>query len=705
VLALWAGLAVALAAATTRVADWFVMTDELLYERLALSVADGWSPLPRVHGALIPSLNQLYPILVAPAFAQHGIQAALHDAHAVNAWVMSSACIPAYLLARRVTGRRPVAYAVASLSVCVPWIVLSSFLLTENAGYPAFLWALYALQRATASPSTRNDVLALLGLGLAVLARTQFVVLVAVLPVALLAYDRSPRRTWRRHRLLGAAYAVMAATLLALLAAGRFADAFGTYGSAIGGNLLPNDAGRAFCEHAATLALGLGILPFLAGVAWLLAGLVRPPADRERHAFACLGSLTVTAVVLEATVFDVRFGTGWVRDRYLFYVAPLVLGACALALLDRRGPRWSLVPVAAVVATGFAAGRFPVFDKLNVDAPVAALDDWLLRTAGSLGAARAITAAATVVLAVLFVQGRILLRPAAVGAAVAALALVVLPVETRYAFVRLFAVDGTSGRPISLPQGQFFDWIDRTVGPRRDVTIVPYPVIAGDYWPSVAAWWDLEFWNASVARTAGLPGQYEWTPSTFPKLELAFDGDGRANVSPTRYVAQADMETRFRIAGPVVSDTRDVSLVDAGRAWRALWVSEGLDDDGWTRPRTPATFRVFAAPGQRGAVRRSLNFGIRAPDDISSRAVEATSNVERWTEPATNGGVLAHGIDVCVPARGSATVTLRTSDWSQVYGDMRDANSFGSYREGGVLVVSVSLPDGLGGPCRPRASR
>ena len=35
---LWLGLATALAVATSRVADWFVMTDELLYERLALSI-------------------------------------------------------------------------------------------------------------------------------------------------------------------------------------------------------------------------------------------------------------------------------------------------------------------------------------------------------------------------------------------------------------------------------------------------------------------------------------------------------------------------------------------------------------------------------------------------------------------------------------------------------------------------------------------
>ena len=64
-LALWIGLALVLSSLTTRVVDWFVMTDELLYERLAISVSQLGSPLPHVHGELIPNLNQLYPLLIA----------------------------------------------------------------------------------------------------------------------------------------------------------------------------------------------------------------------------------------------------------------------------------------------------------------------------------------------------------------------------------------------------------------------------------------------------------------------------------------------------------------------------------------------------------------------------------------------------------------------------------------------------------------
>ena len=50
-----------LSLATTRVKNWFVMTDELYYERLAVSVAQTGSLLPRLHGELVSNVNQLYP--------------------------------------------------------------------------------------------------------------------------------------------------------------------------------------------------------------------------------------------------------------------------------------------------------------------------------------------------------------------------------------------------------------------------------------------------------------------------------------------------------------------------------------------------------------------------------------------------------------------------------------------------------------------
>src|SRR5205814_2161666 len=195
----------------------------------------------------------------------------------LNAFVICSACIPAYLLVRRVSGRAAAAWFVAVATLCVPWLVLSSFLLTEVAAYPAFLWAVYALQLASDDPSWRRDMLALRGM------------------------------------------------------------------------------------RASAL---------------------------RRHALAVLAPVTLLALIAEVTVFDLRFGVGGVRDRYLFYAAPLVLAGFACALVRPPWPRWSLAAPALLVALGFGAARLPRYDKLNVDTPVSVVDDALVRSSQPLPGAR-----------------------------------------------------------------------------------------------------------------------------------------------------------------------------------------------------------------------------------------------------------------------------------------------------------------------------
>src|SRR5262249_58235717 len=126
-------------------ADWSVMPDELLYERPAISVGQLHSPLPRIHGELIGNVNQLYPLLLAPLFDGSLVPSGLRDGHLLNAFVMSSAAIPAFLLARRVTNGSRVAYVGAVLTVCLPWIVFGSFLMIVVAAFPRFIWAGLAL--------------------------------------------------------------------------------------------------------------------------------------------------------------------------------------------------------------------------------------------------------------------------------------------------------------------------------------------------------------------------------------------------------------------------------------------------------------------------------------------------------------------------------------------------------------------------------
>ena len=712
--AIWLGLGGGLAVITSRVADWYVMTDELFYERLAISVARGHSPLPRVHGELIGNVNQLYPLLLSPLFHNALVPAALQHAHVLNAFVMSSASIPAFLLARRVTRSARLSYFVAFLSVCVPWITLSAFLMTEVVAYPAFLWAALALHNAAVSPSRRNDLLLVVAVAIATLARAQFAIFVVVVPVALfvhqLAFTRA-RRAWRRvgvavrglvsaHRLLAGAYSAVAVAAAALLVAHRLPNTLGTYSVTAKGNPFPAGMGRSLIEHLAPLALGLGILPFILGVAWLLNALVGSKI-REQQAFAAIATVSFVALLVEVTSYDLRFGRRTVHDRYLFYLVPLILIACTAALRERRWPRVSLVVSTAIIVLAFSLAPVAEFDKLNVDSPVAVLNGTLLDLGGSVTGARVclVLLAAIGVLLLILASGIVGRRRLA--AAVVAFACVAISGQTALAFTKLLTKNGTSGRPITLDQGVVFDWIDREVGPNTKVTMLPYPLLYNAYWADVAYWWNVEFWNVSIQRAVLYEDAFTGTPDSFPKIQLRFNpATGEANVSPSRYSVQGISETRFQLAGRGVQEYRGVTLIHNELPWRAQWLAFDLYRDGWTIPRVTGRIRVFAAPGQTESLMRYLTISVRAPQGVRGRTFEIASNASDWTAQTDERGT-SKQISVCVPSGGFADVRVRSRHFSPIYGDPRSERSFFSYaRSGGVLLTGIALADETS-PCTP----
>jgi hypothetical protein len=420
---------------------------------------------------------------------------------------------------------------------------------------------------------------------------------------------------------------------------------------------------------------------------------VRPRA-REQHAFAAIAVVTFAALLVEVTSYDLRFGQGRLHDRYLFYVVPLVLIAFAAALRGERRLRWSLYISAALLALAFSFVPVVRYDKFNVDSPVAVLNDALLDAGGSVDGARGLLGVATIVLLLLFLVAAAFLRRAQLAVVVLVFAVVAVSSETALAFNRLLTVDGTSGRPITLEQGQVFDWIDRKVGPGAKVTMVPYPFLYGNYWENVAYWWNVEFWNASVQRAVTYEQAFTGTPETFPKTELTFDRTtGRANVSPSIYAVQGIAETRFRLAGSELGQDRGVALIAVDRPWRAAWLAFDLYRDGWTVPKVVGKIRVFAAPGQTAATMRFLTISVRGPTDVSPRTFSVDSNASNWAAEAGEQPT-SNQISVCVPARGFADVQVHAPRYSPIYGDPRSEASFVSYaRSGGVLVTGIALAD------------
>jgi hypothetical protein len=689
---LWLALAGALATATSRIKDWFVMTDELLYERLAISIDRLGTPFPHVHDVAVSNINQLYPLLLAIVF-RHGVVAhGFHQAHVLNAFVMTSVAIPSYLLAATVTRRRVLSLVVAAASATVVWLTLGSFLLTEVVAYPVFVWAILAMHRCLARPSAGGDVLAVAGICLAVLARTQFYLLAAVLPVAIFAQAAVERRvaaSLRAHRTLVALYALGLLAALVLVASGH--NLLGTYASTTSGNPFPADMLRAVPAHLAVVGLATGLLPLLIGGAWLASNL-RRSEDEERFAFAWLGTLTVLALAIEVGSFDLRFGGGAVRDRYLFYIAPLLFVALAAALSASRPPRWSLGAPLAIVVVGFWEAPWSTFEKLNADSPAAVLNDWLRDNLHGLTGARWFLTLAAVVVVLLYVEATLLAGAQRVLIACSALLVLALPAETAYGFKRLFAVDGTSGLPITLDQSNVFDWIDRTVGPDRKTVMVPYPVLVGDYSANLGYWWDLEFWNRSVTQEAWRRDQFSGSPpGSFPKLEIRFDpATGRANIDPDALAVQALEETRFHIAGQSISSQRDAVLVQPDRPWRADWISEGLYNDGWTRPGQTARIRIFALPHQATTATRYVSLYLAAPQGIRDRLVTIKSSRVTW-HVRVGQDVIKQEVWACVPPTGYEELRLTVHDVSPIPGDLSNLDTFGEPRDGGILVHQVAV--------------
>jgi hypothetical protein len=446
------------------------------------------------------------------------------------------------------------------------------------------------------------------------------------------------------------------------------------------------------------LALGSGLLPFLVGGASLLATILRP-SSQERHAFAAIAVVAIVAVVFEVSSFDVRFGSGTVHDRYLFYVVPVLLVAFAAALSERSWPRWSLLLPAALLAVAFFHLPLPRFEKLNVDTPVAAIDDGLIGFAGSVRGAQLLLAIGTVVLTVLLLQAAVLLRRRHLAALLVALTVAALPAETGYAFAKLFATNGTSGRPITLAQSGFFAWIDKTIGRDANVTMVPYPLLVQDYGSNVGYWWDLEFWNATVERDAIYDSAYSWTPSTFPKEQLSFNPTtGAANVSPSDYVVQAVADARFHVAATsTVLNYRGAVLARPEEPWRADWMTSGLYEDGWTRRGVAAKIKVFAKPRQTTSLRRYVTLGIRAPTYTQHASIDVSSNVDHWRENPLDVETTRQ-VTICVPPHGFSEITITTPARTLIYGDPTTSDSYGkAARIAGLLLTQIALADETSG--------
>jgi dolichyl-phosphate-mannose-protein mannosyltransferase len=627
-----------------RATSWAVMTDELQVARLAESIAAHRSPVPQIHGTYYGALAQLYPLLLAPAFGLLSAPTAETAAHALNAVLLPSAAWPAYLLARSVTRSRPAGLAAAALTVFTPWLVLTSTLLTENAAYPAFVWAVYLAHRALSTPSRWNDALALAGLALAFFARTQLLVLAVALPLALLLHE-GPRRAVNSHPVLAGAYATALAGAGFLFLGGSLGAVVGNYAVPFSGDLLPPGLAASAAEHLTHVVVGASVVPFVLATAWVLLVLARRRRDAA-HAFAALYVVCLPLLSVEVASFDLRFTPHrFDQDRYLFYLVPLFAVGAAAALVAREAFRGiavlALVLAAAVAWLVWQFGNYHDATVIFWAAPGAAGQTVFPDDAALLAAA---LGAVIVALALIW---RV---PHAALASVAALVSMLGAAQAVYVFARY--EDPAMTRPPSLPIAR--NWIDRSVPASASVALVPSPRDTATYW------WEAELWNKRVDHVLKVNGGPTFTPFPADDVRVDFDRGVLSGPQPSDFLVLSGSEKRFHLAAAHrVGGTRVLQLVRVQRPYRLDWAARGFTPDGWTVAGRPAALRFYGGDVQR--LRRIvvvLAASPRAALPLDFRLRSGSAERAGWVDPG--GARPPVRMNVCIPAGGFVDVTLTT---------------------------------------------
>jgi hypothetical protein len=557
-------------------------------------------------------LQRLEVWLLAVPSALFDSPASLIAGRLLNTLAFVSTVVPVYLLGRGLGLRPRWAALPAVLSIAVPWAVVTTAFLTENLAYPASVWAVWGIWRAAAEPSPGRDVLALGLLFVAGLARTGLLLLAPVLPLAALAtalrcssgdVAARLRGALRAHVVLWGAVGIAALALLAGAAglgpdlASRLAGGYGTPFE-VDLSLLLDKAGRLF----ARAVVGTGFFTAVIGLPWLVLVLARV-REPGRFAFA------VTALATALTVFY-SVASASTDERYVMYLAPLLLLAATLALA-RREVSPAGVAVASVLLCALLVavpwddrGPFGFFSapvetffaraiglRLGSHLPGSPAD-WTVVAALALGAAG-------VVLALVLRRRPAWLAGAPAVALVAAVAFAIV-VQTAYTFSKY--VNGVGSKTgAGLSERAF---ADRLVPAGASVGELAEG--AGQEPPFFEIWQEVQFYNERIRTVFTLGRGPNPVPLGDQLVEnVGFDDTTGRVISPrplSDYLVIPTQVGRIRLRGEVIHAPTyiPVALIRVAEPPTLDWSASGFGPDG-VPFNGPGTVRIYGAGRRPGA--------------------------------------------------------------------------------------------------------
>jgi hypothetical protein len=594
-----------------QIATPWIMVDEFIYSELAKGFAEHGKFLIREKAS--PFHNVAYPALIAPAWLADSMENVYDIARAINVVLMVVTAVPVYLWGKRLMSQGYTLLAVIPV-LLMPSLMYTGMLMTENAFFPAFVTACFAIALTLERPALFRQLFALVAIGATVAVRPQALVLVLIYATALalkLVLDlRTPGGPRGVRFVLGQLVPYWPTALAGVLLGGGYVVYKALRGAGLESGLGPYagvvkveyDLGYAWSwivDHFAELGLSVGLIPVSALIV-LLGGALRGWATNEaERAFLAVAAPAFVLLVVEVGIYASRFSLR-IEERNMFVVAPLFFLAFAV-WLARGLPRPIVLTAVAAIAPvallftldlksllniGILSDTFGLIPLLRLSSAVDGGVDTvrLLMLAGG--------AAAALAFALIPRRLAVIVLPSTVA--------LFLGVSSFFVFD---SIRDHARATIGLTSPTDPSWIDERLGTDSEAAYL-YAATADPY-AEGQVMWQTEFWNRSVGTVYALgfpdPASLAVDAATFDALTgrvVAALGGG--NVTGVRY---AVAPTTVRLRGRLLAQEGRLALYAVNSPLRLATHLGGVYPDSWmggfaalthySSPRRPGRLHVW----------------------------------------------------------------------------------------------------------------
>jgi len=319
-----------------RTTPW-LFTDELEMTQIARSIAATGHPARRG----VPfTFRSLYPVLTAPLWWIDDVGSAFSAIKFVDVLVMTSVVFPTYFLARLVLPRGWSLFAAAGAAL-IPSLAYSAWIVEETFAYPYAALCFLVVAKALLERTRSRIAVAAVVCAVAPAVKGELVVIpimaLFALGFAFWSGDwfRARRSSWRVSDYIGV---VVVVTGVIIAVSGYASWHSQQWLEVTSYNWTKHRAFLYGNWAAGSLAIGLGVVPFVLGLASLVP-YRREPRSLEIRIFRCTATAAVIAFALytgmKAAYLSMHFGTR-VEERNIMYISPLLFIGTALVLHRRR---------------------------------------------------------------------------------------------------------------------------------------------------------------------------------------------------------------------------------------------------------------------------------------------------------------------------------------------------------------------------------